>query len=275
MNTDPLSDTTAPRYAYESDEEEDEHNPLSQSSKGPAELDIKIIGLPEGSSSGGTLVVASGDAGKFWAAGANLGEQKGAAYVNSVSIGMLFQPLWTKATVVVSEATTLLPIWAMHPYSEAVFNFLKPATVVLLDSYAVPSYVTDRPLSYDDSPVRYLLTHGSTSPNPKYAPFEPPNLLQTTSAAFASIISRTPETSATILLLPSPNIPRPRKSELDSSDHPSSYDSDATWSPATLQDVHSTLFSDDPAQQWVDKGGRKTVAAARRTGDVGEGGMYM
>jgi hypothetical protein len=45
---------------------------------------------------------------------------------------MLFQPAWYDGVVLVSEATTTLPIWAMHPYARAIFDGLKPSRYVSL-----------------------------------------------------------------------------------------------------------------------------------------------
>ena len=73
-----------PRYAVESDEE-DEYNPLETPSKSEPVVDweIKLIGdIPKGR----PLVVASGDAGKYWARGADLGEQTAGVYVNTVAV---------------------------------------------------------------------------------------------------------------------------------------------------------------------------------------------
>ncbi|TEB21770.1 hypothetical protein FA13DRAFT_1741598, partial [Coprinellus micaceus] len=90
--TDPLADTAAPRYAIESDEEEDEPNPLRTSIAAPAKVpEIKIIGLDE-SAHGRPLIIASGRAGAFWARGADLGEQQGGVYVDKIQVGLLFIP---------------------------------------------------------------------------------------------------------------------------------------------------------------------------------------
>jgi hypothetical protein len=40
---------------------------------------------------------------------------------------MLFKPQQTEAAVLVSEATTRLPTWAMHGYAQAVLDHLKPS----------------------------------------------------------------------------------------------------------------------------------------------------
>ena len=84
QDIDPLSDTVPPRYAVESDEEEDEINPLpSKPSSQDTTVNVKIAGdLPTGS----TVAVATGDVAAFWAKGASLGEQIGAVFVNDVQV---------------------------------------------------------------------------------------------------------------------------------------------------------------------------------------------
>lgn len=82
---DPLADALPPRYAIESDDE-DEYNPLS--TRQPADaVPIVHITIEGQFSTGHPLVIASGPAGKFWADGANLGEQHGAIFVNKVQVG--------------------------------------------------------------------------------------------------------------------------------------------------------------------------------------------
>jgi hypothetical protein len=88
QDIDPLADTVPPRHAVESDEEEDEYNPLSsgiQAKPKVGDAEVKILGDTK-SFEGKTLVIASGYAGKVWARGANLGEQSGAVMVNGVQV---------------------------------------------------------------------------------------------------------------------------------------------------------------------------------------------
>lgn len=84
---DPLADTVPPRHAVESDDEEDEYNPLSTASAGRLvkTVDVKIVGAIEGRV-GRALVVATSEAGKVWAKGAKLGEQSGGVMVNGVQV---------------------------------------------------------------------------------------------------------------------------------------------------------------------------------------------
>lgn len=89
QDTDPLQDTVPPRYAIESDEEEDEYNPLSHGRIVREPLTIIVRGLEFSERVGHHLIVASGDAGKHWAQGANLEQQRGGVYVNDTQVRFL------------------------------------------------------------------------------------------------------------------------------------------------------------------------------------------
>ncbi|KAF8901138.1 hypothetical protein CPB84DRAFT_1623299, partial [Gymnopilus junonius] len=207
QDIDPLSDTAPPRYAIESDEEEDEINPLRpRPSPQDTTADVRISGdIPVGN----TLAIASADVALFWAKGASLGEQIGGVFVNKIQIGLVFKPQWTKSTVIVSEALSHLPLYAMYPYAKSIIDSLRPSRVSLLDSYPVPTYATDQRVPFHEAPLRYLSTSDKVNIPGKYClPFSPPNLIQTTSASFLSILS-VGDVQGTLILLPSPHIPHP------------------------------------------------------------------
>ena len=82
-----MEDNGPPRYAIESDDEEDEYNPLSLNTSSPNDnpstLSVRILGdLPKGKS----LIIATGDGGKYWAKGANFGEQTGTIQANNIEV---------------------------------------------------------------------------------------------------------------------------------------------------------------------------------------------
>ncbi|KAG6879808.1 hypothetical protein C0992_011359 [Termitomyces sp. T32_za158] len=84
MDVDPLADTVPPRYAVESDEE-DEINPLPTASQYLDHVtEVKLI--PDNIPQGNNLVIATGEVGKCWAPGTNLGVQIGGVYVNKVQV---------------------------------------------------------------------------------------------------------------------------------------------------------------------------------------------
>ena len=80
QDIDPLADTLPPRYAYESDDEDETGLDSVLSGVVPSTLSAEITFLPPGSgrtNSGGDLIIASGALGVAWARGAELGRQIG------------------------------------------------------------------------------------------------------------------------------------------------------------------------------------------------------
>ncbi|KAK0228981.1 hypothetical protein IW262DRAFT_1354099 [Armillaria fumosa] len=278
MDLDPLQDTVPSRYAIESDEE-DEFNPLQprplQDVSEP--VNVKIVGsIP----TAGKLVVASGDAGRIWARGANLGEQTGAVYVNEVSVGLFFNPKWTSATIIISEVTTRLPIWTMNEYGKQILETLKPSKVSLLDIYPVPSYITSEPLTFQNAPIRYLST---TNVDPVIAEhaerFSPPNLISSTSAVFMANLSISKD-QGLLLILPYPRIPPPAPKKLSPSNIEQLSDDFMPWNEDTMTTAQTLLFKviDEKAPDaWVNQSTKGTPVhtSKRQKGDVGEGGMYI
>jgi hypothetical protein len=88
QNVDFLSDTSANRYAYESDDE-DQSNPLTHHAVQRI-AHITIQGDPYPGKSAETIIVASGEAGKAWAQGAQLGEQRAVILVDDSTVTCLY-----------------------------------------------------------------------------------------------------------------------------------------------------------------------------------------
>ncbi|GLB41105.1 hypothetical protein LshimejAT787_0903200 [Lyophyllum shimeji] len=279
MDVDPLADTVPPRYAIESDEEEDEYNPLRATPSAPNQVaGVKILGdLPQGRD----LVIATGDVAKYWARGADLGEQSGAVAVNNIQVGLVFNPKWTKATVIISEALTRLPVWSMHQYALTVLDSLKPTKISLLDTYAVPSYITEAPLPFQDAPLRYLSTSKvDRAIESKSEAFAPPNLIQSTSASFLSILNTSHQpTPGTLILVPSPHIPHPSPKVLEPNNFLHLSEDRFEWPEETMNVAQQLLFAaigEDLPPRWVYGMDRRGVTSAwRKKGDVGDGGMYI
>ncbi|KAG7448183.1 uncharacterized protein BT62DRAFT_757700 [Guyanagaster necrorhizus] len=279
MDVDPLQDIIPSRYAIESDEE-DEFNPLQRrpdSQDVPEPLNVQIVGsIP----TAGKLIVASGDAGKIWARGDNLGEQTGAVYVNGISVCLCFNPEWTSATIIISEVTTRLPIWAMNGYGKHILETLRPSRVSILDVYPVPSYITSEPLSFQNAPIRYLAT---TRVDPDIAEraekFSPPNLISSTSAAFMADLSVS-KVQGVLFVLPYPRIPPPAPRKLSPSNIENLTDDLMPWNEDTMSTVQTLLFKaiDEKAPDvWVNKSSKGIAVrvTTRQKGDIGEGGMYI
>ncbi|PFH48586.1 hypothetical protein AMATHDRAFT_65069 [Amanita thiersii Skay4041] len=280
MDFDPLSDSFPPRYAIESDEEEDEYNPLhvggANSGDDPQSLSVIIIGdLPKGDQ----LIVASGDAGKYWANGADLGEQAGSVQANKVEVGLAFRPSWTSAIVIVSEALTRLPVWAQHGYALHILESLTPSRVVLLDSYSAHIYISPKPIPIYDAPVRYLAT-SSVDPKigKKAKPFEPPNLLHSTSASFLSILSNTGTTEGISYLLPSRHISPPRPKKILPPDFSHLPENPDEWSIDMMNNIQSLLslaLEEKRSHPWVPRDTKTSGGKAKRRPQVADNGMYI
>jgi len=277
MNVDILGDTSAYRYAYESDDE-DQLNPLSRR---PVQrvARVSIQGDPHPEERRKTVIVASGEAGKVWAQGAQLGEQFATVVVDDVTVGFVFLPPWTDAVVIVSETSETLPTWTMRPYAEAIVRFYNPTRLLLLDTYPAPMYISSEPLETYRAPVRYLRTRGKSAPSPFLMPFLPPNLIQATCAAFASVAALpTYRMEAILLLLPSQHIPIPRGNDISQSSHAFEDVNSSTWSETMMRQVHGCLAELAGVRESVPwQVGTLSLkqSGVRRRGDIGEGGMYM
>jgi len=277
MNVDILGDTSAYRYAYESDDE-DQLNPLS-SRPVQRKARVSIQGDSRPGERRETVIVASGKAGNVWAQGAQLGEQYATVVVDDITVGVIFLPSWTDAVIIVSETSETLPTWTMRPYAEAIISFYNPTRLLLLDTYPAPTYISPEPLETYRAPVRYLRTRGKTAPSPFLMPFLPPNLIQATCAAFVSLAALpTSRMESILLLLPSQHIPIPRGNDVSLPSHASEDIDSSMWSETTMRQVHGCLAElagmRSPAP-W--QGGTLSLkeSKVRQRGDIGEGGMYM
>ncbi|KAJ7198814.1 hypothetical protein GGX14DRAFT_665241 [Mycena pura] len=272
-DVDPLADTVPPRHAIESDEEEDEYNPLAQPSPSKP-VDVQLVGNVTAMPTAG-LLIATGNIAKYWARGANLGEQVAAVMVDKIQVGLLFRPSWTQAVVLVSEATTRLPLWAMRPYARAVVDALQPENVALLDEYAVSEYIADARIAYLDAPLRYLTTDADAPLTSAAHLFAPPNLVRTTSAAFVALRAER-ACPAVLLLVPTPHVAPPAPRALA----PSSFAHlEDAWMPALVRTAHAALFGlfgDQRTPPWTDPAPEKPSAAqARKRPADSELNMYI
>jgi len=277
MNVDFLSDTSANRYAYESDDE-DQSNPLTHRAV-QRNARITIQGDAYPGKSVETIIVASGEAGKAWAQGAQLVEQRAVILVDDSTVGLVFLPSWSDATVIVSETSKTLPTWAMRPYAETIISTYNPKQLLLLDVYSAPTYISSEPLEVYRAPVRYLRTRGKTAPSTFLIPFLPPNLIQATCAAFATVAALpTSQMDAILLLLPSQHIPLARGNDISSSPHISEDMNSLIWSENMMRQVHGCLAELSGVRApapWQGDALLLKQSESKRRGDIGDGGMYM
>ncbi|KAL1719670.1 hypothetical protein EV715DRAFT_290099 [Schizophyllum commune] len=310
-DVDPLGDAPAPRHAIESDEEEDEYNPLGERHVTPNLGTSVRTEYSEGPlKAGQSLAVVTGLTSVLLPLSEE--DKRGEIVVNGVTVGSLYTPEYTPAVILASETSVRLPIWAMNAYAKAILSEIQPSSVHILDTYAVPSYITDTPESSPRSaPIRYLRTPSAarkTSPvnlctslvsialsntsltsqlSTSAHPFAPPNLLQSTTASFLSILNFAyPDTPATAVLLPAQHIPHPAPKDLAPSTIPSTdylatdYLDEQGWGAETLSKaVEMTLGHEVPRDVLLTSMSPKQRAAlqGRRTrgAAVGEGGMYI
>ncbi|KIY50203.1 hypothetical protein FISHEDRAFT_71816 [Fistulina hepatica ATCC 64428] len=273
-NTDPLADSAPPRHAIESDDEEDEFNPLPHptSETSPTHADVRI--MPDNLPKKRPLVVFAGNVAEYTARGIahSLGELTAAVYVNDIETGQVFTPAFTKALVLVSEATARLPLWAMYPYAIAILAETEPTARTILDAYALPAYISahdEPPLA---PPIRYLC-NGAPPPTTAHAElFAPPNMIQDTAAALLACR----DVPGVLALLPAPHIPPPApKSIVHTWDEGGSYGDEAAWSASTMSSALALLFG-DAAPTWDAAAATKhhlMRGHARRTD--ADDGMYI
>jgi len=211
----PGADLTSARHEYESDDEDVDYPPPSNSSQrmsasestGDHNIDVKITcESRSGELPTDGLIIASNEAGSAWMAGVELGKAVGRVLVNDWMIGEIFvlaAATDRQVVVLASEQETSLPYWAMSTYASKILLFLKPKRVCILDTYPIASYRTATELPMGQ--IRYLSTNHSETFNEAISPFQPPNLLQNTSAAFIALsyphsVQTVP---TTVFLLPS------------------------------------------------------------------------
>ncbi|KAI0290932.1 hypothetical protein B0F90DRAFT_464266 [Multifurca ochricompacta] len=274
-----LHDTSAPRYAYESDEE-DQLNPLSSGcEQKTARVSISIKGLAHSQGTAKAVVIASGQAGNAWARGAQLGEQRAAVLVDNIIVALIFLPSWSDAVVIISETSATLPAWVMRPYAEAIVHFYKPSRLLLLDTYPFPTCIKPQPLDIYHAPVCYLRTQGKAAPASFLSPYWPPNLIQMTCAAFTSIAALpTSQMEAILLLLPSPRIPTSRGHDISLIPNTPEDIYNVIWPDSILQKVHiclGELCELRGPSSWQSGIVPSKLPGTKRRGDIGDGGMYI
>jgi len=108
-------------------------------------------------------------------------------------------------------------------------------------------------------------------------PFSPPNLIQATCAAFASI-AMVSATEFILLFLPSRHMPIPQGNDISLSPYTSGDMNNSIWSGTMMRRVHMCLTQDsatnDPAP-WQGGSVFLKQSETKRRGDIGDGGMYI
>ncbi|KAG8789512.1 hypothetical protein FRC12_013471 [Ceratobasidium sp. 428] len=273
MDIDPLQDAPPARYAVESDSEDEigfYPGPKPVRAKRAYQLDIK---LDDGVGTENGLIVACGSVGISWASGLD-GRVVGSLVLNDVQVG---EYSLTASGILVLVISHRLPLGAEYTVARAIVEKQtgsKP--IVVIDSYSYLAYISSQPTRSDSYPVRFLQTSLSSAKLPAQ-PYAPPNLLQHLPAALLAECEYL-EKSAVALLVPVRLIPPPAPTE------PTAY---STASGEIVSDVVSLgglvgkaigveveqLGWDATRVKAGDLSGKSK--GRRKSGDIGEGGMYI
>ncbi|KZO90638.1 hypothetical protein CALVIDRAFT_542499 [Calocera viscosa TUFC12733] len=273
MDNEPLLDTHAPRYAVESDSE-DEFETLSSSTAVNSES-VQVV-LPPNIKVVPKLLLASGMAGLQWSRGVTLSSPVGDILVGSSPVGTVYMVEESHAVV---HINCTIPSSICFPLAIALVSAFQPEEVVVLDSYAAPTYISDAPLSPYEAPIRILCTSEKASLSMLgTSPFRPPNLVQLLPAAMMTVLE-VGGTPGAAVLLPSLHVSMPLRSE------PMPLDdlADSPWSQQVMTTANTYLTTSlgSTQFQWTLPTHGHTSTKARRSarpirGDVvGEGSMYI
>ena len=107
--------------------------------------------------------------------------------------------------------------------------------------------------------------------------FAPPNLIQSTSASFLSILSLR-GILGTLILLPSPYMSPSRPRQISTSDFRRLDQDKVDWSPTVMKTAQSLLFKalEEPVHnEWQYVEDPHQDRSSKHRTQVGEGGMYM
>ncbi|KAG8808457.1 hypothetical protein FRC17_003947 [Serendipita sp. 399] len=238
MEVEPLQDSAPNRYAFESDDSEDDigrnaYPGVSERIKrSKHRYDAEVVwNVNAGALGGGNLFVAVGQAGLAWASGVQLAKSIADIQLDDTKVASVFT-IDEHPEDLVLVLKYDLPISAMPSFASKVLTTftpsrletrlrglsrppLTPHRVTIMDGYSSPAYIASERRNDLDPPIRYLQTAcidekpTTTTTSKRVKLFRPPNLLLSTSAAFLSILEQGQKTPGLLLLLPFPQIERP------------------------------------------------------------------
>ncbi|CED82513.1 hypothetical protein [Phaffia rhodozyma] len=216
--TDPNSLNHAPpRYALESDSEDEDLPPASayQSHRASASFSARSVEINvdwSGEGGAGLLVLVGNEAGVFGDGYIKPGRKPdGIVKRGDEAIAPLYQ---LSPDLVVLFIESSLPLSVPTPLTLAVLQTLSPSQVIVIDQYLASSYTTPiwassdpTESNTDDHPIRYLSTSPTPSLPKSIVPFSPPNHILSPSAPFLSLIPlSSPPTHLFILPAPRPTL---------------------------------------------------------------------
>jgi len=274
---DPLRDSRPSRYAVESDDSEDELGqglyPASQPRTATKRPD-PVVSLQWTGATEVPLIVAVGAASRQWALGLPLSEDRVSIVVDAVEIGSIHQLAGSKVHVLL--ASHAIPALGAYAVTKSLFSSLKPSRIVIVDKYAVPSFIHISPVDSANAPIRYLTTRKSSFTPGSAKLFASPNLIQGLSAALLNYAEMW-GIAGELFLLPSSHTSPPLHSQ-----QAEPLPLGGEWEDGTIAEVNKIVFSvlgqGDvrwDAGQARAKGGFKMRSASAKRGDIGDGGMYI
>ncbi|KAG8809246.1 hypothetical protein FRC17_003537 [Serendipita sp. 399] len=221
MEVEPLQDSAPNRYAFESDDSEDDigrnaYPGVSERTKrSKHRYDAEVVwNVNAGALGGGNFFVAVGQAGLAWASGVQLAKSIADIQLDDTKVASVFTIDEHPGDLVLVLKYDL-PISSMPSFASKVLTTFTPSRVTIMDGYSSPAYIAPERRNDLDPPIRYLETAcidekpTTTTTSKRIKLFRPPNLLLSTSAAFLSILEQGQKTPGLLLLLPFPQIERP------------------------------------------------------------------
>ncbi|KAG9120550.1 hypothetical protein FRC07_003908 [Ceratobasidium sp. 392] len=274
MDIDPLQDGPPARYAVESDSEDEigfypGPKPIRAKRTYKVEVNLSV----EDSESDSGLVVACGPVGIGWASGLE-GKVVGNLVLNGTEVG---EYRLTSSRILVVVISHRLPLGAEYIVARAIVEKQtgsKP--IVVIDSYSYLAYISSQPTRSDSHPIRSLQTSDSQT-KLSTQPYAPPNLLQHLPAALIAECEYL-ERPAAALLVPVRLITPPTPTEPTAYSNPTE---DVVSAVGNLPGLVAKALGIESEQLGWDATRVKTGSLfgksgrRRKSGDIGEGGMYI
>ncbi|CAG7849006.1 SubName: Full=Uncharacterized protein {ECO:0000313/EMBL:CCA67380.1} [Serendipita indica DSM 11827] len=275
MEVEPLQDGLPDRYAFESDDSEDDvaANTYPGVTKRTARVKpapvIEITWKTEQRQlASDQACVAIGQGGLFWVAGLELGDILVCLNVDGDTVVDIYETQGVVLAVVRFE----LPIDVMHGVASCLLSFICPKRMSVIDVYSAPAYISAKSRGDTDLPIRFLQTSTSTFKHAELRPFNPPNLILSTSAALMNLLETQGDTPGVLLLLPVPYIERSPPKRAEPTNISVSWTTDQM--KRLCEAINSPLRWDGQRAQKT--GSKTTVRAARRKdSDVYDMQMYI
>ncbi|QRV78212.1 hypothetical protein RhiJN_06227 [Ceratobasidium sp. AG-Ba] len=251
MDVDPLQDGPPARYAVESDSEDEigfyPDRPRTRSRR-TYNVDVDLDQAKDKN-----LIVLCGFP-------SVQGDVVGRVEVDGLQVGGYI----TSGDTLVLGVSHRLPLGVQSSVARAVVDKVDSSkSITVLDTYSYLAYISNQPVRTDDHPVRYLATSSVQTQNTKAQLYAPPNLIQHLPAAILAECEYV-QRPASVFLLPVREITPPAPPS-----DPVRYSRAEGLDLANVSQVVGVELSVDKSKV------SKTSGRRRKSGDIGEGGMYI